>query len=30
MNDRFKDFFEVTGKALKESFAKLNKVYIAQ
>ena len=29
MNDRFKDFFEVTGKALQESFAKLNKVYIA-
>ena len=29
MNDRLKDFIEVTGKAFKESFAKLDKVYIA-
>ena len=29
MNDRLKDFFEVTGRAFKESFAKLDKIYVA-
>lgn len=29
MNDRFKDFLEVTSKAFKESFSKFNKIYVA-
>lgn len=29
MNDKFQDFLEVTSKAFKESFSKLNKVYLA-
>lgn len=28
MNDRLKDFAEVTGKALRDSFSKIDKVYI--
>ena len=29
MNDKFKDFLEVTSLAFRESFSKLNKIYIA-
>ena len=29
MNDKLKDFMEVTSQAFKESFSKINKVYVA-